>query len=193
MEDIRAKEYIANFYSEKKRMPSFREIATLVGLRSTNAVSKLVTRMEAKGWITRDKEGRLIQTQLSGSLRVLGLVEAGFPSPAEEELQDTMSLDDYLIPRKEASYLLRVKGDSMEGAGIIDGDLVIVERGKEPRLGQIVIAEVDGGWTMKYLRTKNGQFYLEAANPKYKDIHPEGALSIEAIVTGVIRKYGNGK
>ena len=91
---------------------------------------------------------------LNGEVPLLGIVEAGFPSPAEEELIDTMSLDEYLIENKEASYILRVKGDSMIDAGIREGDLVIVERTNAPRVGDIVIAEVDGEWTMKYLRKR---------------------------------------
>jgi repressor LexA len=120
---------------------------------------------------------------------VLGLVEAGFPSPAEEDRGDGMSLDEYLIPRRDASYMLKVKGDSMKDAGIVEGDMVIVERTQDARVGNIVIAEVDGAFTMKYLRTKNGKLYLEAANPRYKDIHPQGELKISAVVRSVIRKY----
>ena len=97
------------------------------------------------------KENSSPRPQWRGPL--LGIVEAGFPS-AEEELIDTMSLDEYLIENKEASYILRVKGDSMIDAGIREGDLVIVERTNAPRVGDIVIAEVDGEWTMKYLRKR---------------------------------------
>src|ERR1700693_3413162 len=83
---------------------------------------------------------------------VLGSVAAGFPSPAEEELVDTLSLDDLLIQNREATFLLKVSGDSMTGAGILPGDMVIVDKGQTPKSGDIVIAEVDGAWTMKYLR-----------------------------------------
>ena len=104
--------------------------------------------------VTKDPQGKLIPRALNGEVPLLGIVEAGFPSPAEEELIDTMSLDEYLIENKEASYILRVKGDSMIDAGIREGDLVIVERTNAPRVGDIVIAEVDGEWTMKYLRKR---------------------------------------
>jgi repressor LexA len=101
-----------------------------------------------------------------------------------------MSLDEYLISNKDATYILEVKGDSMIDEGIKEGDLVIAERSKEPKNGDIVIAEVDGGWTMKYLRKDNrGKTYLEAANKKYQPIYPEHELKIAAVVKGVIRKY----
>lgn len=122
-------------------------------------------------------------------VQFLGVIEAGFPSPAEEELLDIISLDDYLISRKEASYILRVKGDSMTHAGILPGDMIIVERTTAARDGDIVIAEVDGQWTMKYFRQHGKRVLLEAANPKYQPIVPEQELRIAAVVRAVIRKY----
>lgn len=170
-------------------MPSYQEIMTMLGFKSKNAVYKLVNKLVEEGMLNKDSTGRLIPKKLFGEIPILGLVEAGFPSAAEEELVDTMSLDDYLIENKEASYLLEVKGDSMIDAGIQEGDLVIAERKGEPKVGDIVIAEVDGGWTMKYFRKKGSQIYLEPANKKYKNIYPENDLKIAAIVKGVIRKY----
>ena len=96
---------------------------------------------------------------------------------------------DYLIENKEATYILKVKGDSMIGAGIREGDLVIVERTNAPRVGDIVIAEVDGEWTMKYLRKRGETLYLAAANPRYKPIVPKEELKVVAVVTAVVRKY----
>jgi repressor LexA len=77
----------------------------------------------------------------------------------------------------------------MNGAGIVEGDLVIVERGREPKGGDIVIAEVDGEWTMKYLRREGKTLILEAANPKYPVIRPRTELKLGGVVTAVIRKY----
>ncbi len=182
-------EKIARFYKDRKRMPSYSEIALLCGFKSKNAVFRLVEKLVALGKVGKDRQGRLTPLRLHNEVRVLGLVEAGFASAAEEELIDTISLDDFLVEKKEASYMLRVKGDSMIDAGIREGDLVIVERGGEPKDGDIVIAEVDQGWTMKYLRSKNGTKYLEPANRKYKPIYPENEMQIAAIVRAVIRKY----
>jgi repressor LexA len=88
-----------------------------------------------------------------------------------------------------SSYLLEVKGDSMIEEGIMEGDLVIVERRDDPKDGDIVIAEVDGGWTMKYFRKRGNSVYLEAANKNYGPIYPENDMKIRAIVKGVVRKY----
>lgn len=183
------KQKILGFYQDNKRMPTYTEIMTLVGFKSKNAVYKLVAKLVEEGVVSKDDSGHLIPNKLFGEVPVLGLVEAGFPTAAEEELLDTMSLDDYLIENKEATYMLEVKGDSMIDAGIQEGDLVIAERRNNPKVGDIVIAEVDGGWTMKYFRRKGDQVYLEPANAKYKPIYPEGELKIAAVVKGVIRKY----
>lgn len=170
-------------------MPSYAEIMDMLGFKSKNAVYKLVNKLVSAGVLDKDSSGRLIPNKLIGEVPVLGLVEAGFPTAAEEELVDTMSLDEYLIENKEATYLLEVKGDSMIDAGIQEGDLVIAERKNEPKDGDIVIAEVDGGWTMKYFRRKGATVFLEPANKNYKPIYPTQDLKVAAIVKGVVRKY----
>ncbi len=113
---------------------------------------------------------------------------AGFPSPAEESLLDTISLDEYLIERPEATFMLRVDGDSMREAGIMPGDVVLVERGREARNGDIVIACVDGAWTMKYFFKDGAGVRLEPANKKYAAIRPRQTLIVEGVISGVIRK-----
>jgi SOS regulatory protein LexA len=180
---------IARFYREKGRMPSFSEIGETVGLRSKNAVSKLVDKLEKLKIIGRDEKGRLIPGSIALPVKILGTVEAGFPSPAEEELVDTLSLNELLIQNPEATFLLKVSGDSMSGAGILPGDMVIVDKGQNPKSGDIVIAEVDGQWTMKYLRKRGESVTLIPANPNYESIRPKSELRIAGVVTAVVRKY----
>lgn len=180
---------LSTFYRKHKRMPSYSELMRLWGYKTKSAVYHTVHKLIQDGVIGKDKQGRIVPHKLYGDVKVLGVVEAGWPSPAEEELVDTMSLDEYLIENKEATYLLRVKGDSMVDAGIQQGDLVIAERTNTPKVGRIVIAEVDGEWTMKYLRNGKDGMYLEAANRAYKPIYPKEDLKIVAVVKGVIRKY----
>lgn len=187
--DERYKDKVVGFYEKHRRMPGYKELMAITGYKSKNAVYKFIGRLVDAGFIEKDREGRLSPGRLMRGTRLLGLVEAGFPSPAEEELLDVMDFDEYLTPNKESSYILKVKGDSMIDAGICPGDLVIVERRPTYKVGQIVIASVEGDYTMKYLRQKNGTYYLEPANTAYKPIYPKGALTIEAVVTGVVRKY----
>ncbi len=77
----------------------------------------------------------------------------------------------------------------MTGAGIMEGDLVIVEKGRVPKNGDIVVAEVDGEWTMKYFRKEGKQISLEAANPKYPVIKPQKQMRLAGVVSAVVRKY----
>ena len=180
---------ISAFYHQKGRMPSFSEIGEMFSLSSKRSVHKVVGKLEGIGVISKDKKGRLIPGSIKAPVKVLGTVEAGFPSPAEEELADTLSLDDLLIQNREATFLLKVSGDSMSGAGILPGDMVIVDKGQTPKSGDIVIAEVDGAWTMKYLKKRGENVTLLPANPNYKPIRPKNELKIAGVVTAVVRKY----
>jgi len=180
---------ISDFYHKKGRMPSFAETGELVGIRSKGAVSKFIHKLREQGILDKDEKGRLIPRFTTSSTRVLGTVEAGFPSPAEEELSDTLSLDELLIQNPQATFLLKVSGDSMSGAGILPGDMVIVDKGRVPKSGDIVIAEVDSEWTMKYIRKRGTDVTLIPANPKYKPVKPKKELKIAGVVTAVVRKY----
>lgn len=182
-------EKINTFWKTFRRMPTYSEMMDIFSYKTKSAVHYTVNKLIARGFIKKDKKGKLIPDKFFQGTKVLGLVEAGFPSPAEEELADTLSLDDYLIDNRNASYILKVKGDSMVDAGIYEGDMVIVERGKKPKNGDIVIAEIDGEYTMKYFRQNSGGIYLEPANSKYPILYPKDELVIIAVVKVIIRKY----
>src|SRR3972149_11241186 len=119
---------VANFYKQQGRMPSFSEIGEMLGLRSKNAVFKFVNRLEDMGVGERDHTGRLIPLSLVSGIRVLGTVEAGFPSAAEEGVADTLSFDDLLVENREATFLLKVSGDSMIEAGALTGGMGLEKR-----------------------------------------------------------------
>ena len=180
---------IAAFFRENRRMPTYSEMLDLLGVKSKSVVHFWINKLLARGLLEKDSRGFLKPTRRSLALPMVGDVAAGFPSPAEEELRDVISFDEYLITRPGSSFILTVSGDSMTGAGIMEGDLVIVERDREPRNGDIVIAEVDGEWTIKYFRKEGRNIILEAANPKYKTIKPKSELRLGGVVTAVIRKY----
>lgn len=179
---------LRGFVREHKRPPSFLEIARLFRYKSKNAAFLLVNKLVEKGYLRKDRQGKIIFDALNG-IRLLGSVQAGWPSPAEEELVDVLSLDDYLIRHPDQSYLIKVTGDSMVEAGIREGDLVIVERGRAPQDGDIVIAQVDGEWTMKYYEKRGAKVRLVPANRKYPPIVPKREMSVGGVVTAVIRKY----
>jgi SOS regulatory protein LexA len=180
---------ITTFFRKNRRMPSFGEMVDLLGVRSKSVVNFWVDKLIEADMVEKDDKGRLTFKKSAFAIPMAGSVQAGFPSPEEEALCDIMSIDEYLISKPDASFLLQVSGDSMIGEGIMEGDLVVVEKGRQPRNGDVVIAEVDGEWTMKYFKKQGGQVILEAANPKYPIIRPKSELRLSGVVTAVVRKY----
>lgn len=189
MQDKEYKQKIYSFYDSNKRMPSYSEMLRLFGLRSKNAIYKIVNNLVDEGVIEKDHLGRLLPTQNQNNIPMLGFVTAGLPADVDAELSDTISLNDFLIPKKENTYMLEVDGDSMIDAHIEKGDMVLVEKTSNGKDMDIVIANIDGEFTMKYLRTKGSKMWLEPANKKYKPIYPEYDLKIVGLVKAVIRKY----
>ena len=117
-------------------------------------------------------------------------VPAGFPSPADDYIEGCISLDDYLVRHKEATFFLKVTGDSMRGLGIFDGDLLVVDRALQATHESVVIAVLDHEFTVKQLlHTPNG-YVLHAANPAYPDIaiKPEQELTIWGVVRWAIHR-----
>lgn len=115
---------------------------------------------------------------------VAAAVPAGFPSPAQDHYRGPVDLNEHLIQDKTSTFILNVAGDSMTGAGIFDGDHIIVDRSLRPHDGCVVVAIVDGQLTLKTLTRRNGRVLLQAENPKYPSIALEGDM--EMTVWGVV-------
>jgi DNA polymerase V len=141
---------------------------------------------------------------MSARSKVAGSVVAGFPSPAEQYQETPLDLNELLVKRPAATYFVRVEGDSMVGAGIRDGDLLVVDRSLRPADGDIIIACVDGDFTVKTLRVGGnreegrgnreegaGNIRLEPANPKYQAIvlRPGQELDYFGKVTACIHRF----
>lgn len=119
----------------------------------------------------------------------LARVPAGFPSPADDYLEGKLDLNQHLIKHPAATYFVRVTGDSMIGAGIHSGDLLVVDRSLEPADNSVVIAIVDGELTVKRLSTRQGKLLLLPDNEKYPPVEVrEGAFEVWGVVTHVIHK-----
>ena len=180
---------LESFYAQNKRMPTYSEMLKLFGFKSKNAVFRVVEKLIDAGLVGKDHLGRLIPMKSSGEIQMAGLVTAGLPATVEEELVDTVNLEDLLIKNKPLTYMLEVDGDSMIDAHIEKGDMVLVEKTNQAKDGQIVIAEVDGEFTMKYFRKSGAKVWLEPANKNYQPIYPKHSLNINAVLKAVIRKY----
>ena len=120
-----------------------------------------------------------------------GFVPAGFPSPADDFAVKRHDLNELLVTHPLATFMWRARGRSMEGAGIQDGDILVVNRALRPCHGQVVIAQVDNDFTVKYFYQKNGKTKLVPANPTFPEIHfTDGqTLTISGVVTASIHRF----
>jgi len=117
-------------------------------------------------------------------------VKAGFPSPAEEEMSTPLNLSEHLISHPASTFFIRVVGDSMQGVGIFSGDLLIVDRSLQATHGKIVVALINGEFTVKRLLINKDSITLKAENPKYPSIHVKNGsdFTVWGVVTYVIHK-----
>jgi repressor LexA len=187
LQDVEKK--IIAFFLDHGRMPTYSEIADIIGVRSKSVAHFWVAKLLDTGFLQKDAKGFLTLTRNPRALKLAGEVCAGIPTSAEEEISDIISFDEYLVRNPEKSFLLSVIGDSMIDAGIREKDVVIVESNREPQNGDIILAEVDGNWTMKYFHKKGEMVTLEAANSRYAAIVPRSDLRVAGVITAVVRKY----
>ncbi len=124
--------------------------------------------------------------------QIVGSVVAGFPSPAEQYVEPPLDLNEYLIKRREATFLMRVEGDSMRDAAILDKDIIAVDRSLRPASGDIIVASIDGEFTVKRFRKDKNGVCLEPANPNFPTITLNRGQELQYFgkVIGVVRKLG---
>lgn len=180
---------IIAFYDEHERVPTYEEMKRLFNVASKNTVAYKVKRLIEEG--TLKKEGRRLIMGVVGGFLKLGNIQAGFPTTVEEASEiEKVSLDRLLMRRKGRTFLLEVQGESMKDAGIFDGDLVVVERGREPLKGDIVVAQIESEYTLKYFNIEKGRPVLIPANKRFKKIYPDPDLfHVEAVASAVVRRF----
>ena len=180
-------EFVNTFVRENGYAPSVREIGAGVGLRSTASVSYQLERLQEKGLLSLSANKgskRAIATSFRpGQIPVVGVVTAGQPILAFENLEGTMPWEG-----DPNCFALRVKGDSMINAGILDGDKVVIRPQQTANDGQIVVARIGDEATVKRLSRKNGQVWLLPENPNYDPIDGSEAELI-GLVKAVVREY----
>lgn len=180
-------EFVNQFVRENGYSPSVREIGAAVGLRSTASVSYHLQALQAQGLLMspggKGLKRALVATQRPGQIPIVGVVTAGLPILAVENQEGTMSWDG-----DSDCFALRVRGESMINAGILDGDLVVVRPQPTADDGQIVVARLGDEATVKRLRRKNGQVWLMPENPAFDPIDGTEAELI-GLVKGVVREY----
>ena len=179
--------YVNQFVQENGYAPSVREIGAAVGLRSTASVSYHLQQLQEKGALqgpgSKGKKRALVTAVRPGQIPVIGVVTAGLPILAVENQEGTMAWDG-----DPGCFALRVRGESMIGAGILDGDKVIVRPQQTADDGQIVVARIGDEATVKRLSKKNGEVWLLPENPAFDPIDGSEA-EIIGLVKGVFREY----
>jgi repressor LexA len=179
--------------------PTLREIASRFGFRSHRAAACHLEALKRKGFIESDtgkaRSLRVISPLAKlrsrrGDIPLFGSIPAGLPETREQEAEGCVSVDVESIGFKPTrnTFALRVSGDSMIGRHILDGDIVVLEHGPEPRHGDIVAALIDGESTLKTFLSKSGKLYLKAENPKYPDLIPAQELMIQGVFKALIRR-----
>lgn len=187
--------YITEFQNKRGYSPSLADLAIAFGVRSKNSVAKVVNTLVAEKQIEKDPKGRIKIISMPQDdmptpmiLPLFGPIAAGFAAPVEEHAEEKITIEEYLVRNRESTFLLRVKGDSMIGAGIFEGDLVVVDRSKQPKPAHIVVGIMDGEFTLKRLKKDKGKYYLQAENPEYPDLHALEELKVAGVVVGLMRK-----
>lgn len=182
-------EALKDYYARHRALPSYASIGGLLGLKSKSSVAALVARLKLAGFLESTPDRRLAPTRRFFARPVADSpVRAGLPERVDDAEGDALTIDDYLIEHPSQTVLVRVKGDSMIDAGILEGDLVVIEKQPSASKGDIVVAIVDGQFTLKRLDVERGQFILRAENRAYAPIRPEGALEIFGVMVGLVRK-----
>lgn len=182
---------LRDYYQDAKRIPSQQRICELMGFASKTAARKLLHRLESSGVIERTPDDdawmpsrRFFERPLASTA-----VRAGAPDMIEGGAGEPFLVDDYLIRKPSTTVMVPVKGDSMIDAGIHDGDVAVVERGRPASQGDFVIAIVDNEFTLKELSMERGRFILKPHNPAYPVIRPKSELEIFGVMVGLVRRY----
>lgn len=188
--------FIITEIRERNLPPSISEMAKFLKVKSKNAVSKLLDQLEEKEYIlisgkargitVLETMGRSIQKGMF-SVPILGNIQAGMPMLAEEHIEDWINLPQTLVRNRQDVFLLRVRGDSMKNAGILEDDLVIVKPTKDVKHQDIVVALLHDEATVKRFIKIQNRAYLKPENENYKNIYPQSEWTVQGKVVGVIR------
>lgn len=199
-EQNRVFEFIVAHMRESGSPPTMREIAAKLGYKSVNNARQHLRLIEQKGYLTLNPgKARGIQITQSHEINenihefqapLIGSIAAGSPITAIENLEGYVTLDRTMFKGNNI-FTLRIKGDSMEGIGVLNGDIVIVRQQQNADNGEVVVAIIDGEATLKRYMHTGTQVVLHAENPKYNDIIVESSadLQIAGKLIGVMRKY----
>ena len=177
------------YYGKHGVLPSYARIGQLVGMSSKASVAEMLGRLKRETFLDSTPDRRLRPGPRFHEREVADHVRAGTPSEKSDAPMETLNLDAFLFRDRRDTSMIRVKGDSMIDAGIREGDIVVIERRSDARSGEIVVAIIDGEFTLKRLAYERGRPVLRAENAAYAAIRPATDLKIFGVVIGLVRSY----
>ena len=180
---------LQDYYAKHQVLPSYSSIAKLIGLSSKASVAGMVQRLKTERVLESSPDRRLKPGKRFFERPIADSVRAGTPSPAVDSSPEMQSIDAYLVRHPSRTVLITVKGDSMIDAGIQPGDIVVVEKHSSVNVGDIVVAMLDGEFTLKRLAKEKGYGVLRPENAAYPVIRVKGDAQILGVVVGQFRKY----
>lgn len=170
-------------------LPSFEIIAKDFGFKHKNSVWQYFNKLKEENLIFEKNNRFYINKDLFGAVLFSSVVKAGFASVADDYIEKRVSLDETFDINSPSTFLFTVSGDSMIDLGIYEGDKVIIQKTNTAKNGDIVVAFIDGGYTLKTYRNKDGKVWLEPANPKYPNLYPKEQLIVFGVAQGIVRKF----
>src|ERR1700693_4865915 len=189
-------DFIQREQRERGITPSTREIQSHFGFASQTSVMQYIAALERKGFLERHAgKARALITPVQRvritDVPIYGQIPAGMSALTEQTIEGHVSLDSRSanVSKNRGTFALRVRGDSMIGAHIVDGDIVILEDSKEVHNGDIVAALIDGETTLKRYVVEHGRPYLKAENPRYPKLTPARELKIQGVMVSLVRKH----
>ncbi len=184
-----------NFFEELKQaygqdvLPSFDAIAKDFGFKHKNSVWQYFNKLKEENLIQEKNNRFFINKDNFGAVLFTSSIRAGFASVAEEYVEKRVSLDESFNINNPSTFLFTVAGDSMVDVGIFEGDQVIIKKTSEAKNGEIVLAFIDGGYTLKTYRKKGSEIWLQPENQNYPIIKPREQLTIFGVAQGIVRKF----
>lgn len=173
----------------KDALPSLSAIKELLGYKSKNSVAQYFNVLKKKNIIEEKNSRYYISQDFLGARLFSSKVRAGFASAMEDEVENLISFDRELELNKTNVFIFRVSGDSMVDLGIFEGDYVSIKKNSYAQDKDIVLANIDGGFTLKTYRNKNNKVWLEPANKNYPNLYPRSSLVIFGVALGIMRKF----
>lgn len=172
----------------KDALPSLEVIRKNLGYKSKNSIAQYLKTLKGLS-LVKERSGRLYIKTLAGAPLLATKVRAGFANALDDIVDKRISFDEMLKLDSPSVFVFKVSGDSMVELGIFEGDYVSIKKTSDAQDGDIVLASIDGSFTLKTYRKKGQKVWLEAANPQYGNIYPKNSLTIFGVATGITRRF----